>query len=265
MKKKVISIVLLVLFLACIVAIIAGFVLKLSYLWITGIVVMSALFLVFSLVRLVKLFRTAKKIVEDEYDAEATEMMLNSKVNVTKGIENRENYAIKMFVSIIRAYKSSNFLGKIKSAGLVLVVLALMISFIVLTALDLTEWALVVWGSVAVLLISIMVFAKISEKKVLRKKDNREYDDQNYVKTTGLVKECNLFSEKYFVKRHMSPFEKERRIASTAYKIKLDISGKEGVTYSKEYYNKGEVLNIVYEKKSFTIMILGKSNANRDE
>ncbi len=240
--------VLLFLLLACISAIIAGFIFKLSFLWITGIIALSTLFLVFSFVRLVKLFRTAKRIVEEESDAATTEIMLINRVNVTKRMENNENYAIRMFVNIIRAYKSSNLSEKIKGAVLILVVLALMISFIVLTALDLFNWALVVWGCAAVLIISIMVFAKISQSKVLKKKGNGEYDEQNFVKTTGVVKDCNLFSEKYIAKRYMSPFVRQRNIISSTYKIKLDIGGKEGETYSTEYYNKGEVLNIVYEK-----------------
>lgn len=72
------------LLLACISAIIAGFIFKLSFLWIAGIIALSTLFLVFSFVRLVKLFRTAKRIVEEESDAATTEIMLINRVNVTK-------------------------------------------------------------------------------------------------------------------------------------------------------------------------------------
>lgn len=257
MKNKFVLFVLVFIPLASICAIVSGMVLQLQYLWIGGLVTLIVYAVIFSAVRLHKLIKTAKRIVdEEEGDVRFTEAVLKSNVNSSIAVKNKESFAIRWFVTIIKTFRSSNLAEKLKSFALVALILGLMISFAVLITLDLDIWALAIWGICAVVIISTMVISNIIQKRALAKNNKASYkDEENYIETTGVVKACNLFSETYYRKSTKEQLYRQKAIASTTYKIKLDVNGEEKVAYSHNCYNNGETVKVLCQDGSSLAVI----------
>lgn len=95
---------------------------------------------------------------------------------------------------MVRAYRRSSLVEKIKGIVYITFILGGMLAFAVVLTLGYYTWALIIWGIVAFTLIMTMAIVRIAECRVLSYRNYKDYmkNEKYYIKNTAAVKFCSI-------------------------------------------------------------------------
>ncbi len=251
-KKKFNPMVFIILYLALSFGtIIASILTKISWLITFGIVVLFGGGFAISLAVVIALFKKSnQKVSESNYDAKQDDSISKEKVNSSTGIDHKyklANYEIGM---VIREYKASNKKEKILGTILLIYLLALPIAAIIFINLRIELGFFICFGIFVGSIIILAIGKKIKEKRAMStKKINKDAPRETATVIVTTVSSFNTFgtgSERLGTSR----------ITSMTYKVRLNVHGKEIVTYSRDFYNEGEKVKVILSKngKNATIV-----------
>lgn len=194
MKRKIFMLCVLVATMGALAVLIAGLILNHIYLRNAGAIAISVCFIVFAAGNFVFLVKKAKHVYSEheEKGKESLDDDLKDDINSTN--EKLESYGSRILIDMVRAYRRSSLVEKIKGIVYITFILGGMLAFAVVLTLGYYTWALITWGIVAFTLIMTMAIVKIAECRVLSYRNYKNYmkNEKYYIKNTAVVKFCSI-------------------------------------------------------------------------
>ena len=169
-------------------------------------------------------------------------------INEKKGY-NQLEYDVHQVKAVVDTWKQSSKGDIVKGIVFVSIFIGCIVGFVIFISLgkEYTVWGFVCFGAGALEIIGSLVVVKFLERRSLKYKKGR-----NYRKATALVLGCTLSSQSSTGERH-------KHIRNTTYKVFLELNNERVTTYSKEYYEIGEKVDVnIDEKNPKIVLILNK-------
>lgn len=246
----------------CIVFLLISFVILacgiiLDYLWMTilGGVLLGLSVVLYIIVLNLPIFRYVRNKSQQHLQSEDirnSEETIIEEVNNSCGLENCASMSVYRTFNIKQTWKSVGLGEKICISLVVTIVLLGMITFVVLMCLRLFIPMAIVLGCLFVLVLTVIMMSRIIAKRSISQ------DGIDYViePVEGIVVACWLISDTTTSTRGMRLSSEKTRIKKVFYKLRVIVSGKEIITYSKRMYNEGEKVQLRQHKKKANVYII---------
>lgn len=209
-----------------------------------GIIMLFGGPFLYSIIYIIIMFKRANKANSSKnYDAKSDNEASIEQVNTSHGIDNKYKLAKYEVGMVTSAYKNSPKKEKILGALLFIFLISLPIAAIVFAILRIYLGLYICFGVFCGSIIIMAIGKTIIEKRALSTKQI----DENAPKETATVIATTVSSFNSY--KTGGKRLGTSRITSIVYKVRLNVHGKEIVTYSKEFYNDGEKVKVVLNKK----------------